>query len=93
MRKLTNGQSVVELSGDTVAQVFEALESSYPGMQQQLYDDQGQLKRFIAVFVNGKDIRTLSQIETPVREQDEVYIVPAIAGGTHGSLSDMADTV
>ncbi|HEU4325837.1 MAG TPA: ubiquitin-like small modifier protein 1 [Roseiflexaceae bacterium] len=81
MRKHTNGQAMVEVNGATVQQVFSALEERYPGTRAEIYDDQGEIKRFVAVFVNGKDIRTLARVETTVNEQDEVYIVPAIAGG------------
>ena len=81
MRKLTNGRGVVETDGATVEQVFVALDQRYPGARTEIYDERGAIKSFVAIFVNGRDIRTLNQTETPVGDQDEVYIVPAIAGG------------
>lgn len=85
MRKLTDGQAMITLAGDTVGQLFQSLEARYPGTYAQVCDEQGQFKRHVAIFVNGKDIRTLSQGETHLTEQDEVYIVPAIAGGSTGA--------
>jgi molybdopterin synthase sulfur carrier subunit len=82
LRKLTAGQEEVKVSGDTIAQVLAALETSYPGMRERLCDEKGQLRRFINVFANQEDIRYLQNLDTPVQESDEISIVPAIAGGS-----------
>lgn len=81
LRKFTNNSAKVLSAPGTVAAVFAALESSYPGVRNQLYGDDGTIKRYINVFVNGKDIRSLEGEQTQVDERDEVFIVPAMAGG------------
>jgi len=81
MRDLTNGQAFLRSSGQTVDQLFENLEVQCPGIRTQLYDQQGQLNLYIAIFVNGQSIRDLQLKETPLQDRDEVHIIPAIAGG------------
>jgi adenylyltransferase/sulfurtransferase len=81
MRELTQGQARLNASGTTVADVFKTLEVAYPGLQTRLYDQQGQLNSYIAVFVNEQSIRELNNEQTPVTDRDEVHIIPAIAGG------------
>ena len=81
MRALTNGQAIVKATGHTVGQLFENLETQFPGIQKHLYDQQGLLNLYIAVFVNNQSIRDLRLLETPLQDRDEVHIIPAIAGG------------
>ena len=81
LRRYTNGQSKVESNGADIAQLIENLESQYPGVKSRLCDDSGQIKRYVNIFVNGEEIRTLQGNETAVAEQDEVSIIPAMAGG------------
>ncbi len=81
LRRLTGGQSKVEVEAHTVQELVQALEARYPGMADRLLDDSGQVKRFINVFVNDAEIRTLQGLETPLQSQDQVSIVPAMAGG------------
>lgn len=81
LQSMTQNQSEVEASGTTVKEVLANLDSQYTGMQTRLYDDQGQLRRFINFYVNDEDIRFLNGELTPVNEGDELSIVPAIAGG------------
>lgn len=81
LRKLTNGQDVVTTSGSTVAALISTLEASYPGLKERICDDAGKARRFVNIFVNDEDIRLLKNLDTPVTDQDEVSIVPAIAGG------------
>ena len=81
LRKFTNGQSMLELTGATVAEVLKEMESRFPGIKGQLYNENGQLNSHIAVFINDINIRDLNDEETPVGARDEVYIVPAMAGG------------
>ena len=64
LRRLTGGQAKVDVPGDTVDQVINNLEVSYPGMGERLLDDDGKIKRFINVFVNEDEIRTLQGAET-----------------------------
>ena len=81
LRRYTNGQSKAQASGGTVTEIIENLEHQYPGVKTRLCDDSGQIKRYVNVFVNDKEIRTLQGAATPVTDTDEVSIVPAMAGG------------
>ncbi len=81
LRRLTANQSRVEVTGDTVGQVLTNLDETYPGIGERLLDQNGAVKRFINVFVNDDEIRTLQGADTPVSASDRVSIVPAMAGG------------
>ncbi len=81
LRKLTGGSESVDADGASVAAVVEHLDRNYPGMKNRVLDDDGSVRRFVNIFVNGEDIRFLQQLETPVKDGDELSIVPAIAGG------------
>lgn len=83
LQKLTNNQGEVNAQGSSVKEILTDLERSYPGIKERLYDEKGTLRRFINFYVNNEDIRFLKGETTPVKEGDEVSIVPAIAGG-HG---------
>ena len=81
LRKLTNGKEEVLSTGATVAELIADLEKNFPGMKERLCDDKGQLRRFVNIFANDEDIRFLQNLDTPVKDSDEISIVPAIAGG------------
>jgi molybdopterin synthase sulfur carrier subunit len=82
LRKLTNNEEVVEVVGATIGDAITELQSRYPGIKDRLIDEQsGEIRRFILVYVNEEDIRFLQNQDTPLKEGDEVSIVPAIAGG------------
>jgi molybdopterin synthase sulfur carrier subunit len=81
LRTLTNGQDVAEASGATVGAVLNDLSGKFAGMDKRLFKQPGELNRFVNVYVNDEDIRFLNNLETPVKEGDDVSIVPAIAGG------------
>jgi sulfur-carrier protein len=81
LRKFTGGAESVTASGATVAAVVQDIESHHPGLKERICDDAGKVRRFVNVYVNGEDIRFLSSLDTPVKEGDEISIVPAIAGG------------
>lgn len=81
LRPLTRGQGEVEAKGESVAEVIANLDSVHPGLKQRLYDERGELRRFVNIYVNEQDIRFLKGKETTLKEGDEVSIVPAIAGG------------
>jgi sulfur-carrier protein len=81
LRKLTNNEETVEVSAGTIGELIAELQSRYPGIQERLLDDQGQVRRFVNVYVNEEDIRFLKNQETPLKEGDEISIIPAIAGG------------
>lgn len=81
LRRLTNGQARVQVPAGTVEDVLQSLDAQFPGLRDQVCDERGEVKAFINVFVNGHEIRTLQGRNTPVGEEDEVSIIPAMAGG------------
>jgi molybdopterin synthase sulfur carrier subunit len=81
LRSLTGGQGEVQAAAASVRELIDALEGKYQGLRDRLCDEQGQLRRFINVYVNEEDIRFLQGPQTPLKAGDQVSIVPAIAGG------------
>jgi len=81
LRKLTKGQSKVQAEAGNIAELLDVLEQDYPGMRDRLCDETGEIKRFINLFVNGEDFRTLEGSDTPIQPDDEISIIPAMAGG------------
>lgn len=82
LRRLTGGQSKVNVEANDVQGVIVALEEAYPGVGDKILDSSGEIKRFINIFVNESEIRTLQGRSTPVSADDKVSIVPAMAGGS-----------
>lgn len=81
LRKLTDGKEEVSAAGATIGELITDLEANYPGIKARICDDNGQVRRFVNIFANDEDIRFLQNLDTPVKDTDEVSIVPAIAGG------------
>jgi molybdopterin converting factor small subunit len=81
LRPYTNSQAEVPVTGATVGEVLSNLTSQYPNLKQHLYNDGGDLRAFVNVFLNDEDIRHIRGAETPVQERDRLMIVPSIAGG------------
>ena len=81
LRNFTAGKDTVETQGTSVGEVLNNVKSSAPGIETRLFKAPNQLNRFINVYLNDEDIRYLKNLETPVKEGDEISIVPAIAGG------------
>jgi molybdopterin synthase sulfur carrier subunit len=81
LRKLTNNEELVEVNGSTVGEIITELQTRYPGFQERLLDDKGQIRRFVNIYVNEEDVRFLENQDTALKEGDEVSIIPAIAGG------------
>jgi len=81
LRRYTAGQSKAEVKGRTVNELIQNLEQKFPGVKSRLCDESGQIKRYVNVFVNEAEIRTLQGANTPLADRDEVSIVPAMAGG------------
>jgi sulfur-carrier protein len=81
LQKFTNNQAVLECSGSNISELFDSLESVCPGIKTRLCDDDGKPRRFLNFYVNSEDIRFLEHTETPLKDGDEVSIVPAVAGG------------
>jgi len=81
LRKLTNNEEVVEVRASTIGDAIVELQSRYPGIKERLVDDNGEVRRFVNVYVNEEDIRFLQNQQTPLKDGDEISIIPAIAGG------------
>ena len=81
LRKITNGQEEVVAAGKTIGELIGDLEKKYPGIKDRLCDESGAVRRFVNIFQNDEDIRFLQNLDTPVKDSDEISIVPAIAGG------------
>lgn len=80
LRTLSGGQGQVEVEASTLGEALTSLNSAHPGFAERLFDDNGNLRRFVNVFVGDEDVRFLKGLETPVEGQT-VSIVPAVAGG------------
>src|SRR5262245_10255152 len=81
LRSYTDGADVVETSGASVAEALDQLKARAAGIESRLFKGPGELNRFVNIYLNDEDIRFLKNLETPVREWDEISIIPAIAGG------------
>ena len=81
LRTLTGGESEVSVEGATVGDVLTALDAAHPGFQDKLFDDEGNLRRFVNVFVADDDVRFLDGLATPVPDGETLSIIPAVAGG------------
>ena len=81
LRKLTQGKEEVSAAGATIGALVADLERQFPGLKERICDDTGAVRRFVNIFQNDEDIRFLQNLDTPVKDSDEISIVPAIAGG------------
>ena len=81
LRRITNGEAKVELESSNVAELVEKLDASYPGFKDRLVDENGELRYFVNIYLNGEDVRFLQGLETSTNSGDEISIVPAVAGG------------
>lgn len=80
MRQHTENQATVEVAAGSVTAVLQALGQKYPAITGKLFDN-GQVRRFVNVYLNDEDIRYLDNLETAVKDGDELSIIPAVAGG------------
>ena len=81
LRRMTNGEAKVELESSNVAELVEKLDASYPGIKDRLVDENGDLRYFVNIYLNGEDVRFLQGLDTATTSGDEISIVPAVAGG------------
>lgn len=81
LRPQTEGQDTVEAQGTTVQAVLADVIQRFPALKDRLFDEAGQPRRFINLFVNDEDIRFLDGVETAVKDGDSLAIIPAVAGG------------
>ena len=80
LQKMVGGQRSLRGEGSSVGELLDDLESRYPGFREQIVTD-GQLHRFVNIYLNDEDIRFLDKLETPIKEGDTLSILPALAGG------------
>jgi molybdopterin synthase sulfur carrier subunit len=81
LRKLTAELESVSAAGANIGELIDNLDKAYPGLKDRLCDEAGNVRRFVNIYVNGEDIRFLDEKGTAVKDNDEISIVPAIAGG------------
>ena len=81
LRKLTNNEELVEVNAATIGEAIVELQTRFPGIQERLVDDKGEVRRFVNVYVNEEDIRFLGNENYRFQEGDEVLVIPSIAGG------------
>jgi molybdopterin synthase sulfur carrier subunit len=81
LRKITDNKEIINIKGETVGEVLLFLCARYVELQDRLLDENGEVRRFINIFLNDEDIRFINENATPCKEDDEISIVPAIAGG------------
>ncbi len=81
LRRMTNGQAQLELDESTLSVMIDNLEASYPGFKERLIDENGDLRYFVNIYLNGEDVRFLQGLDTSTSSGDEISIVPAGAGG------------
>ena len=82
LRRVTNGEEKVTVEGSNLNEVIGSLDDQYPGIKARICNDQGDLRNFVNVYVNGEDVRFLEGLETSTKTGDEISIVPAVAGGS-----------
>ncbi len=81
LRRLSDGQPTVDLTGTNIGDCINNLDARFPGFKERLCDESGALRPFVNVYVNGEDVRFLQGLATQLKDGDEVSIVPAVAGG------------
>ncbi len=81
LRSEAGGQAVVQVDGATVGEVLEGLVRQFPGLAGRVVTDEGTLHKFVNVYVNDDDVRYLDKLDTKVADNDEISIIPAVAGG------------
>jgi sulfur-carrier protein len=81
LRTYTDGESEVSASGANLAEVLDDLEANYSGIKARVLDDEGNLRRFVNVYVGNDDVRFLDNLETPTPDGTQISVIPAVAGG------------
>ena len=81
LRSSTGGEREVQADGGSVGEVLRSLASAHPETQRQLFGQDGELNRYVNVYLNDEDVRVMQGLETPVSPQDTLVILPAMAGG------------
>lgn len=81
LRTYTQDQSQVSADGETLTEVLDSLESSYPGIKARVVDEKGALRRFVNIYVAEEDVRFAQGLDTPTPDGVQISIIPAVAGG------------
>jgi molybdopterin synthase sulfur carrier subunit len=81
LRTYTDGESEVSASGANLGEVLDDLETNYSGIKARVLDDEGNLRRFVNVYVGNDDVRFLDNLETPTPDGTQISVIPAVAGG------------
>ena len=81
LRRFTGEEQVIEVHAETINEVLDRLNEKHPGLRSRLCEDNGELRRFFNIYVNGEDVRFLDNLRTKISEGTEVSIIPAISGG------------
>ena len=81
LRRVTNGQSKLDVESATLSEAIDMMEDQFPGIKERLLDESRELRHFVNVYVNGEDVRFLQGLSTNIEDGTEVSIVPAVAGG------------
>ena len=81
LRKMTNGQTKVEVDSAILGDLVDKLNSEFPGFKDRLVDEEGELRYFVNIYLNGEDVRFMDGLKTATADGDEISIVPAVAGG------------
>ena len=81
LRKMTGGLDKLEMNESTLSIMIDELETNYPGFKERLIDENGDLRYFVNIYLNGEDVRFLDGLDTQTSSGDEISIVPAVAGG------------
>lgn len=84
LRQFTDGKDAVEVEAGNVRELLDALDTNHTGLKARLCEDDGEVRRFVNLYVNEEDIRFLENLDTTLADGDEVSVVPAIAGGAGG---------
>ena len=81
LRNLTENLEVISAEGNNISEIIDDLQRSYPGLGERICDENGEVRRFLNIYINNEDIRFQDGKQTPVNDGDELSIIPAIAGG------------
>jgi sulfur-carrier protein len=81
LRRMTNGKDKVEVDSANLGEMVEKLNGEFPGFKDRLVDEEGELRYFVNIYLNGEDVRFMDGLGTAINSGDEISIVPAVAGG------------
>ena len=81
LRRMTNGKDKVEVESTVLGELVDKLNAEFPGFKDRLVDEEGELRYFVNIYLNGEDVRFMDGLSTATSDGDEISIVPAVAGG------------